>query len=803
MTLFKNYKSSLRSVLSFFAISASLTFVSCQDEDFGYDQSEIRQAFLNRKYAEEFKKQFPNADPNHTWMCDPDTFGIESLVGTRAYPTGVPTISNMNQTVTKDNDFITSALKTLGEGDDNRGKVTQSFEYLAAEDDGDSNTDNKSEFIVTPTFWGRKFVDTNAIGVYYTNEDGTVHHDLEPFWNDTDKRGIYVTYNDNYRELVPASDQQITDEPMWANHERNTKKFPNNNILKLGHKCSYCGINIIAHEASNNSRWEKINKTINDHNAKYITMTTGSSTPWDTQLIVTTPNKTWHVGEDFALSFRYWVSETQTVRVELQSEPGTRVCDAYVRNNDFDNSQIKAENWKLDGGYGQYCNPQTVTLETSVNGDWKNETGWKEITIYGKIPQKDADGKDVSGIKTIVLNLSNKAGVEYRFSEINWVYRWGDDNTNKGYHTNAGYSTICDGGSGKYLVKSYELPQYKLEVPVGMKFGFYLETKKQQNGSETVRWYSNADFNEKTTNTGGNISTPITGNVSAAATYVGTDKTVYCCFEDAACKLHDYQNPNPNNGDNWTEGKCYCGYGHYDTDYNDIVLSIKGSPVITSYTAVKYRVMCEDLGGTYDWDFNDVVYDVVYEEDPQGRNNATVKVLLQAVGGTLPVSMQFAGAFGSENIIANCTRHYNSDNSLLDLHKNVYSQNPNQNGLYLPVNVANVDNTQQTEWKNGQDHVLCTYTLNAKRYPGLDARRFVELITIYVNQDPKKNNTTTSVTFPTQKGGTNTVPECFMTSINTGWTNEHENIANRFYGFMNWVGNHNSNKKWWEDGIGM
>lgn len=63
MTLFKNYKSSLRSVLSFFAISASLTFVSCQDEDRGFTTEEIRASV----YARNFEKMYGKIAEDQIW----------------------------------------------------------------------------------------------------------------------------------------------------------------------------------------------------------------------------------------------------------------------------------------------------------------------------------------------------------------------------------------------------------------------------------------------------------------------------------------------------------------------------------------------------------------------------------------------------------------------------------------------------------------------------------------------------------------------------------------------------------------
>ena len=49
----------------------------------------------------------------------------------------------------------------------------------------------------------------------------------------------------------------------------------------------------------------------------------------------------------------------------------------------------------------------------------------------------------------------------------------------------------------------------------------------------------------------------------------------------------------------------------------------------------KFRIMCEDLGGTFDMDFNDVVYDVEYTDDH------ICTITMQAAGGTMPIRLQY------------------------------------------------------------------------------------------------------------------------------------------------------------------
>lgn len=791
-------------------LSASL--VSCQDEDYGYTQEEIHQSYLDRKYAEEFAKAFPNADPNHTWMCAPDTFGVESLIGdamTRAYDaTKQITITKLNDKGKTTESEVQTILSTekdnngnykgkLPEAQDNRGQVTQSFEYFAVNND-DGN--GYQTYTVTPMFWGRKFCNANAVGIYYIDNDGEKQDLGTPFWNDQEKRGITVHYKDGFSEDVAISDQQIDEDPLWSNYAQH---------VKLEHKCGYCGIDIIAKDQKNGWR---VNPTpVSDFAHKYIELTTeGAQNNYDTQLIIRTPNKTtWDNGDDFVLKLTYQVTgdvDLSDLYYEFQGEAGHTVCRNYTTPN---------EKYSNDDG-------TTNIISFEHYNEW---SPWKTITITGKIPYKNNRNGDYKNeaIQGIAINLARNPGTtyKYRFSEISWNYKYNND-YNRNNHTNAG-KQYC-GGDGKFEIDHFELPQYQVKVPVGMKWGFYLKTKQQQKDANnyTQTWYSNSKFNEVTDKDQNH------GFVSAAATYQVADPNnpskaiTYCCFEDAACRLHEYERDGEgneikqkyeNNQLIWNEGNCHCGYGHYDTDYNDIILRIVSDPVVvSSYKSLKSRVMCEDLGGTWDWDFNDIVYDVEYsdaenENDPNAK--ATVKIKLQAVGGTLPVCMQFDNSNDPLYHISSMRVDNNSSNgagTTRDLHTvlSVNKSNPqdNKTKLYLPVNVPEDGGQKTIEGESPQ--VVCTYTLNGRRFDDLDPRIFVDLIKIKVQQNPTSNNTTTTtVAFPTAKNPNGSkVPECFMTSISTPWPNEHQKVSDRFPGFDLWVKGNANNEKWWTEGFG-
>lgn len=316
---------------------------------------------------------------------------------------------------------------------------------------------------------------------------------------------------------------------------------------------------------------------------------------------------------------------------------------------------------------------------------------------------------------------------------------------------------------GKSPVDHYELPQYTLQVPVGMKWGVYLKTRRQQNRSQMITWYSNSQYNDL--NHDGTNS-----HVKAAATFT-YNGTTYVSFEDAPTVCSS----------NRGTGECStCGRGHYDKDYNDIVLTITPRPVESTYRSIKYRVMCEDLGGTFDWDFNDVVYDVIYADGKTFRDPATVTIILQAVGGTLPIYLLYDDP-------ANPALRSKSD----ELHFVLSGQSADDGGAYTPVNVT----TPLYATVTGQPaRVLKTIILSKQRYSDaeLDVRSFVRHITVQAVQDGVP---TSQVIFPREEA--DAVPQCFMTSTGTEWADELQKITLKYPRFSSWVASQQSGIEWW------
>ncbi len=676
---------------------AAMLLTSCQEEDFGFTVDEINQTRVNREYAAEFSKEFPNVDPEHTWMCVPDTIygDISDIMHTRAAG-DAPTIQrSQNASINMSYSEVQGALNFMKEGDENYGKTTQDFEFLALNDKGTG----QEVYTITPTFWGRKFCANNEIGVYYIDANGN-KQDLNggTFWSDKDNH-IQVYFKDGSNQPLTNSDQQIIDDPSLSNYALS---------IPLTHKCSRCNgynnvnVTLTSNADANIDRWGNNNsfQKLDDYNFKkdvYKVSCSSNTNTYGQQLFITTNGRTWRAGDTYRIHM--WAMATVETQLKAQTQNGTTHYAAYISGLD----------------------------------DLKITKEWKEITWEGTIPT----GSETS-INTIALDLAHSnQNVTYYFSEITWE------------------KTPCDKCvAGKSPVDHYALPEYTLTVPAGTTWGLYLKTQKQQNGHDTseIKWYSNSQHNADN-HDGSNTK------VQAAATFT-YDNVTYVSFEDAPTKCTGYS---PNAQSN---GHCsVCGRGHYDHDFNDIVLTITPRPATSTYRSISYRVMCEDLGGTFDWDFNDVVYDVIYADGKTNSDKATVKIILQAVGGTLPIYVYY----GNELL---------STGSKSELHEWSTDQTPDDQELYLPVNVKNCDYSITCS-----PVTLKTFELAKQIYSTneLDIRDYVKNIVIRAKQ---KNGITTEVTFPKETG--DATPQCFMTSTGTEWADEIQNINDKYKNFKSW-----------------
>lgn len=278
-------------------------------------------------------------------------------------------------------------------------------------------------------------------------------------------------------------------------------------------------------------------------------------------------------------------------------------------------------------------------------------------------------------------------------------------------------------------------PHYEVTIPANTYWGIFLETKKDQNTTERVKWYSVANFNYKNTEPAGNIN--LGGNT-------------YLCFEDAPVK-------------GAMDGNRVDGYQGYDKDYNDICLLITPRPVESSFSVDEVRVMCEDLGGTFDWDFNDIVYDIKITQRLYNDKNATATITLQAVGGTLPIYVTYPGL-----------KDYGEIHTLL-------GQKADEDGLFEPV-------------LQGQAKILYNIDLRAKDVDAAAKLKEIARNIQIIVKDPR-DDSYHEVNFPNENGDKN--PQCFMCQAGTHWSDELVNIKTTYPAFEQWVKNHEAATNWW------
>lgn len=133
---------------------------------------------------------------------------------------------------------------------------------------------------------------------------------------------------------------------------------------------------------------------------------------------------------------------------------------------------------------------------------------------------------------------------------------------------------------------------YNLHLPKGVQFGFYVEIT-HQTPNDRGRFYSDPTLNEKSP-------------VSTFA-YLQRDGKTYITVED-----------------------------YNDSDFNDFIFVLEGTPAPVVNDPVKYVYAVEDLGGENDFDFNDVVFSVSHIS---GHEEAIVQPL--AAGGIYPATIYF------------------------------------------------------------------------------------------------------------------------------------------------------------------
>ena len=162
---------------------------------------------------------------------------------------------------------------------------------------------------------------------------------------------------------------------------------------------------------------------------------------------------------------------------------------------------------------------------------------------------------------------------------------------------------------------------YKIQLPVGTVFGFYVDIIHElEDGTKNNRgrYYSDPELN-----TNSPISTFAYKEMDNGTSYI---------------TIEDYN----------------------DNDYNDFIFVLEGSPTPVVNDPVKYIYAVEDLGGTNDFDFNDIVFSVSHIS---GHEEAIVQPL--AAGGIYPATIYFGdksygeihGKFGkASNVMVNTAK---------------------------------------------------------------------------------------------------------------------------------------------------
>lgn len=182
-----------------------------------------------------------------------------------------------------------------------------------------------------------------------------------------------------------------------------------------------------------------------------------------------------------------------------------------------------------------------------------------------------------------------------------------------------------------------------------------------------------------------------------------------------------------------------------DGYYNDWI--VKVTPGTHLGYPISVRVMCEDLGNSFDWDFNDVVFDVSfvgidqYEYWPVAKyRKYRATIILRAVGGTLPI---FVGT-SDERFEAHALLGDGSMTPII---------HPSAPVIYT----VELNESDLTPGKN---------TLNAKNIP------------IYVRGQ-----------YATYQIQSSDIPQKFACPDNVDWTEECQNICDKYEAFPLWIKN--------------
>ena len=185
-----------------------------------------------------------------------------------------------------------------------------------------------------------------------------------------------------------------------------------------------------------------------------------------------------------------------------------------------------------------------------------------------------------------------------------------------------------------------------------------------------------------------------------------------------------------------------------DYIYNDWIVKIVPGTGVTPPDVERVRIMAEDLGtSTSDFDYNDIVFDIKFIKN---GNQYTADIILQAAGGTLPLTI------GGKEV-----------HELFE----------------VPVNeMVNTYAGRHYE----KDPVPFTVTLEGNFNNAWDA---INALPIYV-QNP--NGQVIQLTI-----NPGSPAEMFTVPVTTDWSDERISIRNRYPAFVDWI--RDSSVQWWEE----
>lgn len=218
------------------------------------------------------------------------------------------------------------------------------------------------------------------------------------------------------------------------------------------------------------------------------------------------------------------------------------------------------------------------------------------------------------------------------------------------------YTPITGGGQSTQSGAIFGSKKITLNIPVGTKFGFYIDVYKDGETIFQHSVYSEAEVNR--TVGASRYSLSGKGHNSELAGKNANGTNVFGSTFTLNYDNHDYK------------FFCFEDWNIKTTDLNDLVFMFEEAPVVVDESADRWVLCAEDLSNTFDLDYNDVVVAVSHVS---GKKTATVAPL--AAGGTLASYVYFG------------------DNCLGEIHELCNGETGKASGSLTPFNVTSTEGT--------------------------------------------------------------------------------------------------------------